>query len=144
MSAYCINIFPILFLYFCSRNSYIPIYLKPVVAWRPDNVYSLNDTPSLTEIYPMEGAQQIRDLIAPEWGNYQGLKLLDQVMKVLKRVVVHGLCWSGKGIRSCTQTCHLVGSSQARCWWVAGVAHTEHVWKRQKQGTCWLQPEWRV
>ena len=32
---FCINIFPLLFLYFCSRNSYIPIYLKPVVAWRP-------------------------------------------------------------------------------------------------------------
>ena len=26
---FCISIFPILFLYFCSRNSYIPIYLKP-------------------------------------------------------------------------------------------------------------------
>ena len=32
---FCTNIFPILFLYFCSRNSYIPIYLKPVIAWRP-------------------------------------------------------------------------------------------------------------
>ena len=31
-----IDIFPILFLYFHSRNSYIPIYLKPVIAWRPD------------------------------------------------------------------------------------------------------------
>ena len=32
---FCISIFPILFLYFCSRNSYIPIYLKPPIAWRP-------------------------------------------------------------------------------------------------------------
>ena len=39
-----------------------------------------------------------------------------------------------------------VSSSQAtsRRWWVAGVAHTEHVWKRQKQSVGWLQPEWRV
>ena len=49
-----------------------------------------------------------------------------------------------KDIRSCTQACHLVGSYQARRWWVAGAAHTEHVRKKQKQSVCWLQPEWRV
>ena len=32
---FCFNIFPILFLYFCSPNSYIHIYLKPIVTWRP-------------------------------------------------------------------------------------------------------------
>ena len=37
-----------------------------------------------------------------------------------------------------------MGSSQGGCWWVTGVAHTEHVWKRQKQSACWLQPEWKV
>ena len=47
-------------------------------------------------------------------------------------------------IRLCSQTCHLVGSSQARHWWVAGVAHTGPVWKCQMQSACWLQPEWRV
>ena len=40
-----------------------------------------------------------------------------------------------KGIRSCTQTCHLVAFSQTRHRWVVGAAHTEHVW---------LQPERRV
>ena len=43
-----------------------------------------------------------------------------------------------------TQACHLVGSSQARRWWGVGAAHTEHVWKRQQQSACWLQPGWRV
>ena len=57
---------------------------------------------------------------------------------------VHCLCWSKKGIRSCTQMGHLVGSWQAWHWWVAGTAHTKHVCKRQKQSACWLQPEWRV
>ena len=57
---------------------------------------------------------------------------------------VHGLCPSGKGIRSCTQACHMVGSLEARHRGVAGVAHTEHVWKFQKQNACWLQPEWRA
>ena len=47
-------------------------------------------------------------------------------------------------IRLCSQTCHLVGSSQARHWWVAGAAHTGPVWKCQMQSACWLQPEWRV
>ena len=39
---YCINIFPFLFLYFYSRNSYnsyFPIYPKPVVGWRPDSPF---------------------------------------------------------------------------------------------------------
>ena len=31
---FCINMFHILLLHFCSWNSYILIYLKPVVAWR--------------------------------------------------------------------------------------------------------------
>ena len=145
----------------------------------------------------IEGAQQIRDLIEDtihfghtltEWegsiivslytgkrvalerGNYQDLKLLDQVMKVQERVtkkflrqqvriddmefglmpgsniidaifIVRPLqekfhvnktlymafCRSVKGIRSCTQTCHLVGSSQAWCWGVADVTQTEPV-----------------
>ena len=57
---------------------------------------------------------------------------------------VHSLCRSQNDMQSCTQKCHLVGSSQARHWWVVGAAHTEHVWKHQKQGACWLQPEWRV
>ena len=113
--------------------------------------------------------------VALVWGNYRGLKFLDQLMKVLERVAenflrqqvriddmqfgfmprrittyvifiafqlqekfyaanktVHGLCRSGKGIRSYTQTCHLVGISQARHWWMAGAAHTEHAWKHQK------------
>ena len=162
-----------------------------------------------------EGAQQIRDLIediihsgkipteceesiiisfykgkgvALECGDYRGLKLLDQVMKVLERVAENFL-WQQvcidnmqfgfmpgrsttdaifivsqlqekfhavnktmymafvdpqKGIWSCTQTCHLVSSSQAQRWGVAGAAHTEHVWKCQKQSMCWLQPEWWV
>ena len=50
---------------------------------------------------------------------------------------VHGLCRSGKDTSSCTQVCHLVGSSQA--WnWVAGLAQADHVWNCQKQSACWL------
>ena len=52
--------------------------------------------------------------------------------------IIHFLCQSGKGIRSCTQMYHLVGSSQAWPWGVAGVAHTVHVWKCQNQSACWL------
>ena len=46
--------------------------------------------------------------------------------------------------RSCTQTCHLVGSLQALHWGVVGMANREHVWKYQKQNACWMQPEWKV
>ena len=42
------------------------------------------------------------------------------------------------------QLCHLVASSQARHWGVAGVTHKEPVGKWQKQSACLLQPEWRV
>ena len=37
-----------------------------------------------------------------------------------------------------------MGSSQAGQVGVVGLAHTEHVWKWQKQSACWLQHEWRV
>ena len=57
---------------------------------------------------------------------------------------VHGLCWAGENIWSCTQAWHLVGSSQTWHQGVAGAAHTEHVWKCQKQSVCWLQSEWRI
>ena len=60
------------------------------------------------------------------------------------KYTVCGLCRSGKSIRSCTQTCHLVGLSKVRCWGVASTTQTEHAWKCQRQGACWLQPEWRV
>ena len=73
-------------------------------------------------------------------------------MPVRRKVLCHqldtvlGLCWSRKGIRSCTQTCHLVGSSQVRRWWVAGAAHTEHVWKNRSRvcAGCNLSEEFRV
>ena len=58
---------------------------------------------------------------------------------------INKTCGPGKGIRSCTQTCHVVGYSQARRWGVADAAHTlKHVWKCQKQSACGSQLEWRV
>ena len=157
----------------------------------------------------VESAQQIRDLIEDiihfgksptEWdesiivslykgkcvtlepGNYQGLKLLDQLMKALERVgrifynnyasvtcslpswtqhhtrhihctlvarevlcrqqdKVHGLCRLGKGIPLCSETCHLMGSSQARSGWVDSYRACINY---QKQRTCRLRPKWRV
>ena len=62
----------------------------------------------------------------------------------IQQDTLHGLCPSGKGIPSCTVTCHLVGSSQTWHWRVTAATHTELVWKCQKQSVFWLQPGWSV
>ena len=57
---------------------------------------------------------------------------------------MHGICRVGKGIRSGTQTCRLVGSSQTWCRRVAGATPIEDVRKCHKRVGCNLSEEFSV
>ena len=84
----------------------------------------------------MNGAHRWHTVWRQAWTQYHRphihCTLVTRKMLCHQQGTVHRLCRSGKGIRSCTQTCRLVGSSQARHCGVDVAAHTK---------TCTITPE---
>ena len=111
---------------------------------RTFNRCSFNETMPFVASFGLCPMLQLIEILTPLHQYCDGKTVFSIFDIFIQQDTVHGLCPSGKGIPSCTLTCHLVGSSQTWHWRVTGATHTEFVWKCQKQSVFWLQPEWSV